>query len=58
MIEQRKLQYQVYKQIRSMMLNLAQNSPPEIKIPTTIVVEKKQNIYLVPGMYIFLKQKK
>ena len=33
-----------------MMLDLAQNSPPKVKMPTpTIVVEKKQNIY----QYIF-----
>ena len=31
-----------------MMLDLAPNSPPKVKIPTpTIIVEKKQNMYEV-----------
>ena len=30
-----------------MMLDLAQNSPPKVKIPTpTIIVDEKQNIYI------------
>ena len=29
------------------MLDLAQNSPPQVKIPTpTIIVEREQNIYI------------